>query len=191
MQLFQQAEFSDRLNYGFYLNSKELTGEAVEVGTHLGEFADHFLSLWNGRILNCVDPWLGGYDDRDPASNGDRAADMTTAIKRLRRHYQRCNIWRCSSVEAATTFKDDRLCFVYVDGCHKQVSVAEDLRAWWPKVHPGGLLAGHDFLERGAAWGMEVQPAVVEFAKEVGCTIYLVIEPSGAAWSYHFVKPDR
>jgi hypothetical protein len=45
----------------------------------------------------------------------------------------------------------------------------EDLGAWWPKLAPGGLFAGHDFVPDGdhAAGAFGVQKAVQEFAARV------------------------
>jgi hypothetical protein len=45
----------------------------------------------------------------------------------------------------------------------------EDLRAWWPKLRAGGLLAGHDFIPDGiiAQGDFGVQRAVTEFAVSV------------------------
>ena len=53
---------------------------------------------------------------------------------------------RQPSPAAATLFPDSFLDFVYVDARHDYVSVLTDLMAFWPKLAPGGILAGHDFL---------------------------------------------
>ena len=42
--------------------------------------------------------------------------------------------------------------FIYVDARHDYCGVAEDLADWWPKLRPGGILAGHDYLHAGEAW---------------------------------------
>jgi predicted O-methyltransferase YrrM len=49
------------------------------------------------------------------------------------------------SVEAARHFQNGSLDFVFLDADHTYESVKADLAAWWPKVRPGGILAGHDF----------------------------------------------
>lgn len=49
------------------------------------------------------------------------------------------------SVRAAKLFADGCLDFVFLDAAHDFVNVTEDLHAWWPKIRPGGLLAGHDY----------------------------------------------
>jgi predicted O-methyltransferase YrrM len=54
-------------------------------------------------------------------------------------------IHACDSVEAAATYADRSLDFVFIDGLHDYRSIARDLDAWTPKVRKGGVLAGHDF----------------------------------------------
>jgi GT2 family glycosyltransferase len=49
------------------------------------------------------------------------------------------------SAEAAARFNDQSLDFVFLDAGHAAAAVLRDLVAWWPKVRPGGTLAGHDY----------------------------------------------
>jgi glycosyltransferase involved in cell wall biosynthesis len=51
------------------------------------------------------------------------------------------------SVEAAATFADESLRFVFIDAAHDYHNVRTDVQAWWPKICPGGLLAGHDYTD--------------------------------------------
>jgi hypothetical protein len=51
---------------------------------------------------------------------------------------------RLASVEAAGSYADGSLDAVFLDADHATASVLSDLEAWWPKVKPGGLVAGHD-----------------------------------------------
>jgi hypothetical protein len=48
------------------------------------------------------------------------------------------------SVRAAGLFADGSVHAVMLDGAHDEASVAADIDAWWPKVAPGGVLAGDD-----------------------------------------------
>lgn len=175
-----------RENFGHLLNEKDLRGLAVEVGTHRGEFAAQLLEHWGGKLY-CVDSWEAGYDPDDPASQGDREADYE-ACRELLAH--RAVLIRQTSARATSRFENGALDFVYVDACHQYESVCQDLRLWWPKLKPGGLLAGHDFIcpgEAGGGWGRMVQPAVIEFAEQEGTSIHLV--PEDGPWSYYLEKP--
>lgn len=51
---------------------------------------------------------------------------------------------RGDSSEIATCFPDKTLDFVFIDGDHRYPGVCRDIRAWLPKVAPGGFLTGHD-----------------------------------------------
>lgn len=53
---------------------------------------------------------------------------------------------RKTSVEAAKDFPDGSLDAVYIDAEHDEDSVREDIRAWRPKIKPGGFLVGHDYV---------------------------------------------
>jgi hypothetical protein len=35
---------------------------------------------------------------------------------------------------------------VYIDARHDYCSVTEDLELYWPKLRPGGIVAGHDYM---------------------------------------------
>jgi predicted O-methyltransferase YrrM len=69
---------------------------------------------------------------------------------------------RCESVAAAEAFEDRSLDFIFLDARHTFDAVCQDLSAWWPKLRPGGLLAGHDYAWSG------VRAAVDAFASEHG-----------------------
>ncbi len=73
--------------------------------------------------------------------------------------YPHVNVLVVPSVRAAALFPDAHFDFVFVDGDHRRESVLADLGAWWPKVRPGGTLAGHDYDRH---WP-EVVAAVNEF----------------------------
>ena len=53
---------------------------------------------------------------------------------------------RKSSVEAAKDFPDRSLDAVYIDAAHDEDSVREDIKTWRPKIRPGGILSGHDYV---------------------------------------------
>ena len=50
------------------------------------------------------------------------------------------------TIEAAELIPDNSLDYVYVDARHDYCSVLDDLKAYWPKVRDGGVMAGHDFV---------------------------------------------
>jgi hypothetical protein len=54
-------------------------------------------------------------------------------------------VLRTTSREAAKHFTDQSLDFAYIDGDHRYAAVSEDIRLYWPKIKPGGLLIGDDY----------------------------------------------
>ena len=67
-----------------------------------------------------------------------------------------------TSVRAANLFGDETIAFCFIDADHSYESVTADLNAWWPKVRPGGMLAGHDYRQP-APWLSGLTPAVHNF----------------------------
>lgn len=190
-----------RADLARFLNTHYLTRTAVEVGTHRGDFARVFLNVWRGKALHCVDPYTAVYDPDDPAAKGDREEDLRCALDALRPYVGRWSMLRETSEEACKRFDDESLDFVHIDAVHRYDHVIADLFRWWEKIIPGGVLSGHDFVCPSmepdgegvgpGGWGCEVQPAVYDFADEVGLDIWLVTEPYDAPWSFYFLKPER
>ena len=46
----------------------------------------------------------------------------------------------------AKTYPDAYFDCIYVDARHDWKGVYEDLKAWWPKLKVGGIMAGHDYV---------------------------------------------
>ena len=65
----------------------------------------------------------------------------------------------------------EALDWVYIDGNHTYEFVLEDLRSWYPKVRPGGLVVGDDYDRPDAWWNDGVTKAVTEFTKTEAVTV--------------------
>ena len=50
-----------------------------------------------------------------------------------------------TSEEAAPSFEDNSLDFIFIDANHDYQAVLRDIELWYPKVRPSGLVAGHDY----------------------------------------------
>lgn len=172
---------------GEYFNHLGLDGEGVEVGTQRGVFAVKLLETWQGRCLHCVDPWRAtdddGYVDVANVRQTEHERNFTEARRRLAAFGQRHRIHRMTSSAAAPRFRDRSLDFVYLDARHDAVSLRNDLQQWFPKVRPGGLLAGHDYLDGTLPSGVfEVKSTVDTWAAEHGLTIQCTGEHVWRSW---------
>jgi predicted O-methyltransferase YrrM len=59
-------------------------------------------------------------------------------------------------------FPDAYFDWVYVDGNHFYANVVRDIALAIPKIRPGGILAGHDFVLGVNSWETSVMRAVLE-----------------------------
>lgn len=63
-----------------------------------------------------------------------------------------------SSLEASCRFPDAHFNFVFIDASHRFEYTKADIRLWWQKIKPDGILAGHDYND--SPEGIEVRDAV-------------------------------
>src|SRR5690242_6325188 len=93
-----------------------------------------------------VDQWLGVEEPeyrRDPDVVAGRLfSTFLGNIAAVRDHVVPLH---GSSTAAATRFADRSIDFVYLDADHAYAAVKADLAAWWPKLRPGGVIAGDDW----------------------------------------------
>lgn len=130
----------------------------VEVGSWKGQSIIHLAQRLQDQEktvrLYAVDTFKGDGDTgkidvyQNFVSNV-RAADCNGVIAMNR-----------DSVHAAEDFIDQHLAGVFIDAAHDYDSVLADLKAWEPKVKPGGIIAGHDIDAEG------VQRALAEMGWE-------------------------
>lgn len=178
--------WTHRNELGDFLNEAGLTGFGVEVGAQGGAFAEAILARWRGHGLTLVDPWAAQPRSQysDVANEPHRHADAFAAACRLAGADSRVRLLRAASPSAAARFPDGSLDFAYIDANHSYPAVAADLRAWYPKVRPGGLLAGHDYLDGvvgGCVFG--VRTAVDDFAHALGlAAAFTVADRPFASW---------
>jgi hypothetical protein len=153
------------------LNARGLLGRGAEIGVKQGRYSDELLRNWRGSELISIDPWLSAdpdeYVDRSNVSQDRFNEFYEETRERLAAYGSRSTIWRLTSIDAAPRVPDGSLDFVYIDARHDYESVQEDLEAWCSKVRPGGILAGHDYVDGDLPEGeFYVKSAVDEFFGE-------------------------
>jgi hypothetical protein len=180
-----------REDFGQFLNDRGLLGEAAEIGVQRGLFSRTLLDSWRGQRLHLVDPWQhfsDGYLDISNVSDAEHEACLKAAKENVAAHSGRYQIHRKCSLDAVTDFADESLDFVYVDANHSCAGALEDMRAWFPKIKPGGVFAGHDYLDGMLAAGeFGVKSAVRAFELETGLIASGTHDPHWPSW--YLVKP--
>lgn len=127
----------------------------VEVGVFAGESSAHFLNCPIVKEYWGVDRWVGGYDKTDQLSvltteQFDEAERKFDAVIRdaVGRGIVALKL-KFSSEEAVEWFGDSpklKFDLVYIDASHVYADVKKDIKLWYQKVEPHGILCGHDYI---------------------------------------------
>ena len=144
-------------------------GICAEIGVWQGEFSGRILKTAHPRELHLVDPWLFAphYPKRlwggAVAKNQADMDAMRDAVARKFSGHPEVKIHRATSTEAANGFPNHYFDWIYIDGDHSYEAVLEDLRAWYPKMKPGGLICLDDLYWKDERGEMPVQAAIQAF----------------------------
>lgn len=160
--------------YERYVAAVQSPSVAVELGAWKGR-STCFMAVEianSGKPIEfyTVDTWLGSDEEA-------QQRDVDIAAGRLFEEFTLniapvadfVNVIRSDTAAAADRFDDCSVDFLYVDASHTYEGVIRDLRAWYPKVRTGGLIAGDDwcFADRG------VKRAVLDFLGEAATDLVL------------------
>jgi hypothetical protein len=146
-------------NHTAYLVKKLLPGRKLkrvaEVGVFKGANAEGLLDNLKIDLLIGVDPYERYPEFINNLSKPDGVvakADYNMVkremLQRMKPFGARFQLLEMYSVEASKMFDDETFDFVFIDGNHQYDYVIKDLYFWKPKVKVGGLLAGHDYVEK-------------------------------------------
>jgi hypothetical protein len=141
--------------YKTAINKFPTNSHFVEIGSWLGKSSSFMaveIANSNKNIkFDCVDTWLGSTEHTSANSNCFHSATTkidglynlfltnTNSVKHIIKPI------RLSSLDAVNTYQNNSLDFVFIDASHDYENVKADILAWYPKVKPGGILAGHDY----------------------------------------------
>lgn len=131
----------------------------AEIGVQGGRYSDVLLKKIPGLKLYSIDVWEAKYKVYE-----ERA-------RKLLSQHPGSVIIKNWSIEAAKDFADNSLDFVYIDANHWYESVKQDLETWTPKVRPGGIVSGHDYVFNKRT--VQVTRAVDEFVQLNNYKLYL------------------
>ncbi len=154
----------------------------VEVGCWKGKSAAYMcveIANSNKDIeFFCVDTWEGSVEHEGMEELPKLYDIFIDNMRPVGEYYFPLKM---TSLEAVKKFKDNSLDFVFIDASHEYEDVRDDILAWYPKVKPGGIIAGHDYYHDEYDWFPGVKRAVNELL--TGFT------PDEKCWIYY--KPDK
>jgi len=198
-----EYDFNHRDKLPNFLIHLNLINKGVEVGTFKGGYSRNIVSNWPGKLY-MVDVWrpLSIEEYEDSSNHKDHINAYSETMSEISGYEDRAFMLRMKSIYACELFEDNSLDFVYIDANHTYDSVKEDIKYWYPKVKPGGLLLGHDYLpndmyddskkdlpiylkyngQTNYAGMFGVNPAVNEFAKENNYIVNKTDEWLGTWW---------
>ena len=152
--------WADRDRVGAFLDGLGLRGAGAEIGTAYGDYAKQILDGWRGcERLTLIDSYAGRYADREATARRAVADDARSG---------RAVFLKRPAGDAAASFADESLAFLYVDG--DKDAVLADLRAFYGKVRPGGLVAGHDWNQGRVRAAVEAFVATLAATPRVHAT---------------------
>lgn len=164
----------------------------IEVGCKDGANAARVLAACPDLHYTGIDPWQSAPERKELAVRmDDVGAETYTSwnfdeiAKRFGENAKpfgaRVHMLRMTSVEAARHIADRSTDLIFIDGAHDEANVTADIRAWLPKVRPGGVLCGHDYQQKA--------PGVMRGV--AACFNLLDIALAGdSVWAY-FVPEDQ
>lgn len=141
----------------------------VEVGSWMGRSTCYMGEQIKKSSKNikfyAVDTWAGSEEPQHKETIQKLQDENLTLFDIFKFHLNGCGVEDCviplqaTSLEAASQFEDNSLDFVHIDASHDYENVLADIRAWYPKVKPGGFITGDDYVIN---WGGVIQ-AVKEY----------------------------
>ncbi len=145
------------LNRRTLLQRLPASGICAEIGVDQGDFTAEIFATSQPKRLHLIDMWgTRRYSqskfERVTTRFDDRIADGSVIVHRK------------SSLDAAAEFDDNMFDWVYIDTTHAYELTAAELRAYAPKVKPGGFIAGHDYAMGN--WSKVLRYGVIEAVHE-------------------------
>ncbi|MCS7092136.1 MAG: class I SAM-dependent methyltransferase [Patescibacteria group bacterium] len=161
----------------------------AEIGVYRGDFTKYFCAA--GLKMYAIDPWIAYYGAGRSENKQEKQNENFEIAKQTLSPYPNCTLVRKTSLEASLDFANNSLDFVYIDGDHRFMHIAQDLATWFDKVKSGGIISGHDYFCTDP-WARNVichvKPVVDAFIKAYGIDSFYIFGMDKTP-SWMFVKP--
>jgi len=174
-------------------------GTIVEIGVYGGAslLSITDICIENNNVIFGIDPWekvvlWGGVakDEGNIELEGDllniarnKMQTLRINLEKIIKHleYKNINLIHEFSTQASNDFDKESVDFVFIDGNHSYEDSSADIKAWFDKVKPGGIMDGHDYSRHAPG----VVNSVVEFSQKHNLNI---ISKTKEIWQ--IVKPN-
>ena len=145
---YPAPSFSVRRQIGKILE-KEGLKRGAELGVQSGKFARITLESWSScTYYLLVDIWAQQENYIDGANVAQDKQDLL--VEKTSENVKKfgSKVHWCRNYTSVCVLKvaDASLDYVYVDARHDYKGALEDIKSWWDKIRPGGLMCGHDFV---------------------------------------------
>jgi len=166
-QLFKMGDYRR-----FLLQALPANSVGCELGVWRGDFSEEILKLVKPEKLFLIDPWLyqpeysNSWYGGGVAKNQQDMDDILDLVKTRLSDYSGVEMIRKKTDELSDEIPEESLDWVYVDGNHQYEFVLNDLRTFFAKVKPGGIICGDDY---GRGKGAPITRAVKEFLEDGSC----------------------
>jgi len=154
------------------------TGRSLLHGIYYAEKANKKLKFY------AVDSWAG---DKTSPKQLEQVAKIGGPAKMYELFVEYAKVYktwgkfipiRKHSIQAVKEFEDEVISFLFIDAGHSYEDISQDIKLWYPKIKPGGIISGHDYNLKG------VPKAVNEFFGKKN-----IEKCPGNCWK--FTKPNR
>jgi hypothetical protein len=170
------------------LREFKLPLEVAEIGVAEGLFSRDML-MWGIDRLYCIDSYRqihgttgdGNFPDSWHQTNSSKSKEL------LRPWLGKVTWLEGLSSEMAIYVPDQSLGLLYIDADHSYEGVMQDLERYYSKVVPGGIIAGHDYLNN--AYG--VREAVGDFCIKYHHTVKCISEDKREDAGFWFQKIEN
>lgn len=154
-------------------------GTMVELGVAAGDFACQLIRTNPLAVYEGIDRYADHHDLNEWKKAQQK---ITTTLREVRGRAG--VIWMSTFAEQLHHYRDNSLDLVYIDGyAHTGQQGGQTIRDWYPKVRPGGILAGHDYHPK---W-RPTMDAVDEFVQVAHLQLNIIDELPFPSW--WVVKP--
>ncbi len=140
------------------LTEMDILGDVAEIGVAEGRFSKVLLESGIPKLY-MVDIWTSIPDMKGDVTSPQEWHDRNykEAQERVASFGDKATLLKGFSNAMATQIPDESLSLLYIDAGHDYASVMQDLQIWFPKVKPGCIIAGHDYLNPAYGVGQAVQ----------------------------------